>query len=406
MSSDSTSHPEEQEPSWPVPDVKKMAERIDSFFSKDDVKCRRGRFTHHGGNHSIIEMDVGTPGSERVFIARVDFAFCIGTDRLRRVPWKLSSEVATMRYLKANTTIAIPEIYFYDEDLDNEVGGPWMLMEFIEGRRIEQALSEMSMQQMRPLSESIADYWNQLLSLRFDAIGSLSYDNKGDIVVGPLSMMCPQIISVDAPPPRDKCGPFATVPEWILAVANSDLRYEIKPEFRKSPEEEEAVAHLVAGNLATLKAESFLWKGARAHPLGLKPPDFRLHNVLVSPTDPTKVLAVIDWEGTRTAPIWDIFKLPSFWDYDHPSVLRQEREELNRMIWFKVAQLNPEWADAMAVGGSLRNASLLARIIDWEAENYTLEIPGSFLPNRPAPVYFQVLQLIRPLNSSQTRQRC
>ncbi|KAJ6614830.1 hypothetical protein B0H10DRAFT_2043697, partial [Mycena sp. CBHHK59/15] len=48
---------------------------------------------------------------------------------------------------------------------------------------------------------------------------------------------------------------------------------------------------------------SLLYKGSTTHPITLTPPDFRIHNVLVSQDDPTVITSVIDWEGTVTAPI-------------------------------------------------------------------------------------------------------
>ncbi|KAJ6614805.1 hypothetical protein B0H10DRAFT_2043483 [Mycena sp. CBHHK59/15] len=61
-----------------------------------------------------------------------------------------------------------------------------------------------------------------------------------------------------------------------------------------------------------------------------------IQNVIVSEDDPTIITSVIDWEGTVTAPIWDI--------------------ELNAVIWDRVGKLNPAWAEAMAEGAALRDA--------------------------------------------------
>ncbi|KAJ7078609.1 hypothetical protein B0H15DRAFT_535693 [Mycena belliarum] len=81
----------------------------------------------------------------------------------------------------------------------------------------------MSRAQKHSICRSVAGYWDQLLSLHFHATGSLHFANdgtdSGEIVVGPLSMLCSLSTTTYAPPARDKCGPFAKPRAWILAEA-------------------------------------------------------------------------------------------------------------------------------------------------------------------------------------------
>ncbi|KAJ7606892.1 hypothetical protein FB45DRAFT_764967 [Roridomyces roridus] len=254
----------------------------------------------------------------------------------------------------------------------------------IHGLKVMQTWPDMTSAQKHSICDSIADYWNQLLSLRFDTIGSLitgtgaGQPSVTHITVGPLSMMCSQNQRAYASPSRNKCGPFATVKEWLLAVAKLELRFKSRPQLPDPHEEERrlaAGARQTEANVALLKEKPLLWNGGTTHSLALNPPDFRHHNVLVSFSDPTKILAVIDWEGTKVSPIWNILKRPSFC-FSCPFL---SSDELNQLIWEKVGELNPEWADAMANGGSLRNASTLAEVSDWDPEDYKLELPGSLL---------------------------
>ena len=44
---------------------------------------------------------------------------------------EMQSEVATMAYVRQNTSVPVPEVFSYDCTTDNAVGAPYMLMERI-----------------------------------------------------------------------------------------------------------------------------------------------------------------------------------------------------------------------------------------------------------------------------------
>ena len=43
-----------------------------------------------------------------------------------------------MTFLHHNTSIPIPEIYGFDETTDNEIGVPYVLMEFVDGFSVDE----------------------------------------------------------------------------------------------------------------------------------------------------------------------------------------------------------------------------------------------------------------------------
>ena len=45
----------------------------------------------------------------------------------------LTSEALTMRLLKRQTTVPVPEVYSFDASFDNDINCPFILMEFIAG---------------------------------------------------------------------------------------------------------------------------------------------------------------------------------------------------------------------------------------------------------------------------------
>jgi hypothetical protein len=48
----------------------------------------------------------------------------------------IESEVATMQFLKSNTSLPVPAVYGYDVRYDNKIGGPYIFMEAMPGKRL------------------------------------------------------------------------------------------------------------------------------------------------------------------------------------------------------------------------------------------------------------------------------
>lgn len=49
---------------------------------------------------------------------------------------EMQSEIATMAYVRQNTSVSVPEVFSYDCTTDNAVGAPYMLMELILGAAV------------------------------------------------------------------------------------------------------------------------------------------------------------------------------------------------------------------------------------------------------------------------------
>lgn len=151
--------------------------------------------------------------------------------------------------------------------------------------------------------------------MEFPAIGSLLDDQD---TLGPLSRSCsyPSLLSLD-------CGPFKTTKEYLLANVSAELKLvQENPEnWRKQRNE---TANLSGGLEDTLIEDAREWlrllhEGIRGLRNDLLDPpenpfvffhdDFQWSNVLVSPEDPTKLVGILDWEGSRVLPVWDNSRL-------------------------------------------------------------------------------------------------
>ncbi|KAJ7669253.1 hypothetical protein DFH06DRAFT_1180415 [Mycena polygramma] len=241
----------------------------------------------------------------------------------------------------------------------------------------------MSSLQRKAACTALAQIWHQLLSLRFDTIGSLHIDSKDQISIGPIVVPNCQAASVGIENPvYDKCGPLATVRDWLVAVARHDVRFK----HPKSPRQLE----LMAAAIRQIETSPLL-SSCPTSPMDenlvstlvLLHVDLCPRNVLVSPTDPTVIAAVIDWEGAHTTPIWTVHPVnilsPTLvdglgeWNDAADQKLEHENMTPEQFFWSEIERLNAEWARASAGGKDFRNLYITARCSSMESEDFEYE---------------------------------
>lgn len=96
---------------------------------------------------------------------------------------KTNSEVATIQFVRENTTIPVPEIFAFDDSAENELGFEWILMEMLPGVELRQRWRKLSMVAKQDLVKQIAEYQSQLFCHKFSAIGNLFVPPSHEFVV-------------------------------------------------------------------------------------------------------------------------------------------------------------------------------------------------------------------------------
>lgn len=235
---------------------------------------------------------------------------------------------------------------------------------------LSQRLTSMTSEQRRSAITSVAEIWSQLLSLRFNAIGSPGIGPDGRIDVGPLVLIILTRTGDTAPPSPKKCGPFTTQRDWLLATARRDMANISQKPLTVSQ------LHNLATTVSIIQSASALDNVAHDGLLStivLEAIDLRPTNILVSNEDPTKIVSIIDWEGTRTCPIWNV--APKFfngvWD---DTIGRQEGIDLDQYFLDEIRRLVPLWAETQDRGKDLRNLARRAGVSTWDPSCYALEV--------------------------------
>ena len=97
----------------------------------------------------------------------------------------LKSEALTMSMIKQTTTIPVPAVHAFDASFDNEIGCPYILMDFLKGKPLWQGwfdkeASTSTLEQFRARSlQTIASAMVQLSKFTTDRGGALRFDSDG-----------------------------------------------------------------------------------------------------------------------------------------------------------------------------------------------------------------------------------
>ena len=252
---------------------------------------------NHGECTAIHVLERGSFHEIRI-LEFADGWSCIG--RFTRNPLEsldiLESEVATLTYVRKNTTIPVPEVYHVNYDAANPVGARFVLMERMKGVNLYTIWDKLSTEQKLAVMDQIADVLAQLSSLKFDKIGSIKLNND----IGPLQT---QLMAENKD--SNVRGPFTTMEEYLHSYIAEGRGF--------TPEADSQYA-LIRRKLHDALAD-------QTDDLVYNPPfrlihgDFDAQNMLFNWPDeaqPPKLSAVIDWDYSYSGPLYYLYEYPIF----------------------------------------------------------------------------------------------
>ncbi|GAB7328950.1 hypothetical protein MBLNU13_g00820t1 [Cladosporium sp. NU13] len=237
-------------------------------------------------------------------------------------------EIATMNYLGLNTSISVPKVFGHDLTAENEVGAPYILMQYLHGTTASDLQDAKdcgigtfgSPEQDRHFWSQMASYHAQLTSITFDKIGSLHQDGD-NFTIGP------EIETGE--------GPWDTSEQYYEAlvrhrtkVANSDAPSEVRDSqtFSYPSKFMELMESAEDRNTA---------------PFGLANRDFGAHNVLVD--NEFNIVGFIDFDGVMAAPSAFVAQLPVFMGMLRPVPGFVETREITLKCLQETAHLLPKY---------------------------------------------------------------
>lgn len=216
----------------------------------------------------------------------------------------LTSEAFTMRLIRRETTIPVPEVFAFDASLDNELGCPFILMELIHGKPLldvwfDQGVSQAKREQIRIRSlHDLAEAMAQLNTCTFSQGGSLIFDAKGGVIgIGSSNLVDleTQYANMRSPDYDNtmafcQSGPFSDPNSYLLSLLDA-----------RAGSRERCMIEQGAYKLLRLFIEwSLVDTSGQEKPFVLAHPDFDNQNILVN--NDGSLAGIIDWDWIAAVP--------------------------------------------------------------------------------------------------------
>lgn len=232
--------------------------------------------------------------------------------------YKTRGEVSTMRFIRKNTTIPVPEVIAFDDTSSNKIGFEWILMEFISGQSLHYCWRKLTMEQKTTLVQRVAELQSQLFQFRsignsstLRGIGTLGTDTDFDIPGRIVSFPFVEGDCYDYDVPR---GPFRSSHDWLQSrLQIIQLKKLAEIEHAEDDEDEEVARD---GLNASQCLESILPKISPpsqtydAERTAICHHDLSEMNIMVD--DQGHITGIIDWECVSAMPFWMITNAPTF----------------------------------------------------------------------------------------------
>lgn len=218
----------------------------------------------------------------------------------------ITSEAMTMRLLKRETSIPVPEVYSFDASLDNAVKCPFIMMEDLKGQPLHELwfqpeASQAALERFRNrVLQQLAVVAVQLSAFTYEHSGSLLFDKAGNIngigaakvvdLAAQYKRMCNYDEDEDDSPLFYAKGPMKDPKSFLSFVL------ERGPPQPQPSKHNQGMHMLLRIFIDWMSYDYSKW----GSPFVLAHPDFALQNVLVS--DDGTLHGIIDWDGVAAVP--------------------------------------------------------------------------------------------------------
>ncbi|KAJ6554017.1 hypothetical protein DFH09DRAFT_1318675 [Mycena vulgaris] len=306
---------------------------------------------------------------------------------------KVESEIATMQYIAAHTTIHTPRVYGWNSDASNPVGLEYMILEKISGVPANEVWDTLPIHRKQVMVSEAADHIFQLFRLRFATGGSLYAGPDQKTFVGPI-IAIPFYRTLDgivrfADPVDQRAleafrAPFSEPSRYVRSVLDAELhlvqhhrQHVLDHEFDGDE------ARFAQGIRVLEKAVELcsLYPGDACVSAPLTTPgelfslrmdDFSLSNIMIDETT-GRITGLLDLEGATIAPLWECACLPRWlqpydeWDAAYEGGSAEERAPLRALFLEKMQEKDAagEWIRALERGRPFREFTHLLSFHVW-----------------------------------------
>ncbi|RMZ80747.1 hypothetical protein DV738_g2621, partial [Chaetothyriales sp. CBS 135597] len=397
---------------WLDKDSERRAERCLSF---DFQALLDTAVASCPGARSVVTCEKKEGGFNRVFSIQLDN----GRNVVARIPTRavanaglaVSSEVATLQFVKHETTIPVPAVLSWNSTKTSPVGSEYIVMESVPGVLLKDVWNTMSASQHIRCIQSIGKLTKQLCLHKFTEYGSLfmknyapqgsqSLQTEHSVVLGPTHTWLP-----DGVLPLESDGPTQSLRDYYAALfrlhrLTVDYDRRSKESLFRIPKAETCSTSPVTSHAALLDTCFKILKlltdlpeiQDAARPI-LFHPDLHTRNIFVDETDFTKVTGIIDWQSATVSPAFvyaaetpdfaerleldETLDIPAIHnaatDQNDPIAKSQADAEFCAKAWALVSQVHLGYREANRLGQTLLSF-LAAGHFGWLKDPTSLQV--------------------------------
>ncbi|KAL6705257.1 hypothetical protein ACN47E_007217 [Coniothyrium glycines] len=333
------------------------------------------------GASSITSYRKKEGGFNRVFIFHTDNAKRV----VARLPFSIAgpqrlatnSEVATIQYIQANTSIPIPKILAWSDDKSNAIGTEYIIMEHALGTSLHARWLTMNVEEQLGCIKAIFLNMKQLVDLDFSAYGSLYFEDTPNIATTKLPLDQDYVIgphcgamywNCNARQPRyyhdvhPNRGPWLDLNAYYNGLVDTGISRlppigmsPQRPRYRGSVQTHRELLEQGREVMSKLALNSNVQHAAV--PV-LFHPDLHKRNIFVSEDDPTVISAIIDWQSSSIEPaFWYADERPDFAqpvsDASYEGSVEPKSEACAKAFDVSVQYLTPKLATARSMDEDL-----------------------------------------------------
>ncbi|RAK71781.1 uncharacterized protein BO72DRAFT_416407 [Aspergillus fijiensis CBS 313.89] len=251
-----------------------------------------------------------------------------------------ASEVATLKFLRQSTSLPVPRVLAWNADLANEIGSECIIMEKTPGVALYGIWEGLSTLQRYSIIEKVVAMEKELACLEFSAYGALylrgsepanlryhpvsdALDSADSFCVGPLCNARSKQGGGESSRDSGTSGPWVSLAEFASSPTQIKTRTkqtcqkddggEPQSTMHENPDlpdpEGQDLLESISTILPILCSDHRILKVSKPT---LWHPGLSLDNILVSATDPTRILGIIGWRSAAILPLFLQTRFPRF----------------------------------------------------------------------------------------------
>ncbi|KAF1934824.1 kinase subdomain-containing protein [Clathrospora elynae] len=255
-----------------------------------------------------------------------------------------ASEAATMDYVRNVLGIPAPRVYGWSSSTDNSVKAEYILMERSGGMELGKIWHEMSWEERPEVVRTLVGYEKAFVSANFPMYGSLYYakdlltpspsqhldsvnstDNGEAFVVGPTTTRA--FFDQGRDSVEVNRGPWPSLNEYVYSRAARELAcidkfssYPAQQGLFSGPNQYHPTRAL---KVAVLRHYLKIATQILPNDVNLSKPtmwhsDLHSDNIFVDPSQPTRILNIIDWQAVNVSPLFLQARHPLLIEFEGP----------------------------------------------------------------------------------------